>query len=465
MTYSKITLLALASLVFIHHVKSQVIAKDTAKKVIQDQTPFDNMDQSWMNGSDRRDSSIFHIPFFTPSIILDANTTYSFTNPVDHTVVGSTALARNDEMEVSAIGFGGDFYYKGARGRFMTQFGTRATIVPRNDLSVYRGQYDLADVYRYLSEAYAGYHFNVMHGINIDGGLFMSYIGLNSYYQVENWEYQASYTSDNTPWFFNGIRTQIFPSNFLKLEIWIINGWQSYGTFNDMPGFGGNITWCPNENIKLLTNDYYGSDDALLVGRHRFHSDNSFLVRYYHAPKSKKGITQAAFSLTGDIGYEKGQGVNGFNNSDSLTKGPAQYFLSGMFYNRLWFAHGKLAWCIGGGVMTNPGRYLVLVPTGDASNFPNPYNPTQTIGTHPFSQNPGDQFKGWDWSTNISWMPNQSFEFRLEYVHRQSSVPYFAGPGGVTSPTGYTFTPLTPGWAPDLVTFEDRIIMAILVRF
>ena len=150
------------------------------------------------------------------------------------------------------LGFGGDFNYDGARGRFMTQFGTRDEVVPRNDYSTYRGQYDLQDAYRYISEAYGGYHFNCMHGINVDGGLFMSYIGLNSYYQVENWDYQASYTSDNTPWFFNGIRTQIFPSNLLKIELWLINGWQSYATFNDNPGFGGNITWIPNENVKLL---------------------------------------------------------------------------------------------------------------------------------------------------------------------------------------------------------------------
>ncbi len=458
----KIALVALAALALTQLANSQTTVKDTAK--IADQNPFDGMDQTWLNGNDRRDSSIFHIPYFTPEIFVDANVTYSFANPIDHTVVGSTALARDNEMQISQLGFGGDLSYLGARARFMTQFGTRDEVVPRNDYSTYRGQYDLVDVYRYISEAYAGYHFNVMHGINVDGGMFMSYIGLNSYYQPENWEYQASYTSDNTPWFFNGIRTQIFPSNFLKFEVWIINGWQSYGSFNDMPGFGGNITWCPNENVKLLTNDYYGSDAAGILARHRFHSDNSFLVRYYHVPKKSNSITQMAFSLTGDIGEESGGGVNGFTSGDSA-KGPAQYFISAMFYNRMWFAHGKLAWCFGGGIMNNPGRYLVLAPTGDASLFPNPYNPTQTVGTHPFTENPGDQFKGWDCSTNISWMPNQSFEFRLEYVYRHSSVPYFAGPGGVTSPTGYTTTPIPAGWTPDLLTHENRIIMAILVRF
>ena len=243
--------------------------------------PFDGMNFTWQNGSDRRDSSIFHNKYFSPSVMVDANYTYSFLNPIDNTVVGSTALARDNEMEISSVNIGGDFFFKGARGRIMTQFGTRSTVIPRNDYSPFRGQYDLPNVYRYLSEAYAGYHFKKWYGINVDFGMFMSYVGLNSYYQVENWEYQASFTSDNTLWYFNGMRIQVFPTKKLKLEGWLINGWQSYGRFNDMPGVGGNITWCPNENIKLLTNDYYGADAAGLIGRHRFHSDNSLLARYY----------------------------------------------------------------------------------------------------------------------------------------------------------------------------------------
>ena len=437
------------------------ISADKGTKKVMSQVPFEGMDQSWYNGGDRRDSSVLQSKYVTWSILVDANATYSFANPIDHTVVGSTALARNNEMEVSVAAIGGDFSYGNARGRIMTQFGTRSTVVPRNDLSVYHGQYQLADVYRYISEAYAGYHFDVLHGINLDAGMFMSYIGLNSYYQAENWEYQASFTSDNTPWFFNGVRAQIYPSNKTKIELWLINGWQSYGMFNDMPGVGGNITWIPNSNVKLLTNDYFGSDAAGLPGRKRFHSDNSLLVRYYNKPASK-GVTKMAFSLTGDLGFEKGDGVNAFT-SDAV-KGPAQYFASAMIYNRMWFAKNKLAWCIGGGVMKNPGRYLVLAPTGDASPFPNQYNPTQPAGTHPFTENAGDQFSGWDASTNLSWLPNQAIEFRVEYVHRQSDVPYFAGSGGVTSPTGYTTTAVPATWVPDLVKSEDRVIVAALFR-
>jgi hypothetical protein len=443
----------------IFSLNSAVIAQNVTEI---EKIPFDGIDMTWQNGSDRRDSSIFNWKYFVPSLLVDVSYSYSFNNPIDNTVVGSTALARDNEIQLSALHFGGDFTYKGARARIMTQFGTRSIVVPRNDLSPYRGQYQLANVYRYLSEAYVGYHFNQWHGINVDAGMFMSYIGLNSYYQPENWEYQASFTSDNTPWFFNGIRLQLFPSNHIKIEGWIINGWQSYGAFNSMPGIGGNLTWMPNSNLKLLTNDYYGTDAGGLPGRKRFHSDNSLLVRYLDHPKSR-GISMMAFSLTGDVGFEKGDGVNGFTKGDS-TQGPAQYFLSGMFYNRMWFAKNKFAWTIGGGIMTNPGRYLVLLPTGQASPLPNPNDPTKTEGAFPFTANPGDQFQGWDCSTNIDFMPNQSITFRIEFVHRESSVPYFAGRGGVTSQTGYSTTPLDPNWRPDLVKSESRIILAILFR-
>lgn len=293
--------------------------------------------------------------------------------------------------------------------------------------------------------------------------MFMSYIGLNSYYQVENWEYQASFTSDNTPWYFNGIRIQIHPTKNLKIEPWIINGWQCYGKFNAMPGGGFNLTWMSsNSNIKLLTNNYVGTDAAMIKDRIRFHTDNSVLVRYYNKPESK-GLSRMAFSLTGDIGFESGGGVNGFSDSDTA-KGPAQYFLSAMFYNRMWFFKNKVAWTIGGGMMTNPGRYLVLYPTGQASPLPSATDPTKTEGAFPFSANLGDKFFGWDCSTNLDFMPNQSITIRLEYVYRNSSVPYFAGHGGVTSQTGYATTALDPAWRPDLVKSEQKIILALLFR-
>jgi len=47
-----------------------------------------------------------------PSIMMDVNYTHSFNNPNDNTVVGSTALARDNEIQLSSLNFGGILVFK-----------------------------------------------------------------------------------------------------------------------------------------------------------------------------------------------------------------------------------------------------------------------------------------------------------------------------------------------------------------
>ena len=178
--------------------------------------PFGFADFSWVPGNYGSSDRPFKVGPFTGEFRADTVYHYEFSHPKDDTISGSSEVFRSNEFQVTQLGFGGDFFYKGMMGRMMTQFGMYSTTTARNDASPSKGQWDLADAYRYISEAYAGYHFDVMNGINIEAGIFMSYIGLWSYYNFDNWTYQPSYVSSNTPWFFNGMRVQIFPSEKLK---------------------------------------------------------------------------------------------------------------------------------------------------------------------------------------------------------------------------------------------------------
>jgi opacity protein-like surface antigen len=429
--------------------------------------PFAFGDFTWLNGNNRQHKAVLDTPYFTPEILFDVNYTASTNHPIDNTVVGSTALSRNNEFTLAFMGFGGDFHYEHARGRIMTQFGVRSTLVPRNDISTNRGQFDLQTALRYVSEAYGGYHIDALNGINVDAGIFMSYVGLFSYDNFENWMYLPSFTSDNTPWFFNGIRIQIFTSDKLKIEPWIINGWQTYGKFNNMPGFGAQLLWRPVEEVSVLSNDYVGWDTQDHPGRTRWHSDNSLQVRYFNS-SDKRALHRAAFSITADIGFENGDGVTGFGGTG--TEGHCtnatpctQNFMSWMAYHRLTFFNDHLAWTVGGGMMHNPGRYLVLAPTGNASPVLQPLNvppPTQ-----PYDLNPGTTFDAFDYETGIQYMPDEQVTVDIEVNHRQAADPYFAGHGGVTSPDGYITTATPSGWRPDLVKTDNRIIAALLVRF
>src|SRR5260370_41745170 len=127
---------------------------------------------------------------------------------------------------------------------------------------------------------------------------------------------------------------------------------------------------------------------------------------------------------------------------------------------------------MGGGGMSNPGRYLVLLPPINGA--------TAASGTPYFSANPGNQFRAWDTQATFDFMPSQFLTWRFEYTHRAANVPYFSGPGGVTPPGGNTFG--APGstvcfsgappcgslantWFPDLRKSENRLNMAILGKF
>src|ERR1700687_3644728 len=190
--------------------------KSGAAKV-QSTEPFAFADFTWLNGNARTKELAMDTKFFTPEIRADVDYIYDFNHPRDNTIGGSSEVFRANEVQVTQLGVGGDFHYDNVRARLMTQFGMYSQTTPRNDASPARGQWNLADAYRYISEAYGGYHFNALHGINVDAGIFMSYIGLFSYYQFDNWAYQPSYVSSNTPWFFNGVRVQIFPTEHLKI--------------------------------------------------------------------------------------------------------------------------------------------------------------------------------------------------------------------------------------------------------
>ncbi len=417
--------------------------------------PFAFADFTWLNGNARTTDSPLDTKYFTPEFRADTSYIMDFHHPSDHTLVGSSESGRTGEVQLQQLGIGGDFHVGNVRGRLMTQYGMYSTMTPRNDASPGLGQWNLADAYRYISEAYGGYHFNAMHGINVDAGIFMSYIGLFSYYNFDNWTYQPSYVSSNTPWFFEGVRVQIFPSDKLKIEPWFINGWQSYGKFNHYPGAGGQILWRPTSWLSIVSNNYgLGTDTIFNPGRSRIHTDDSIEVKYYDKPQN--GLDKLAFSFTFDLGCEYGGGVSCFGNRAG---GPKQSFIGFMFYNRFWFHHDLFGLTIGGGGINNPGRYLVLVPPINGA--------TAFSGTPYFSANPGDPFKAWDVSGTFDYMPKQYVTFRFEYNYRAANVPYFAGPGGVTPPGGNTGPAgsFVEGFTPDLRKNESRLNLALLVKF
>jgi hypothetical protein len=468
-----------------HKIPEALEAPDPGPPVDND-TPFAFGDFTWLNGSPRNKDTVLDTKFFTPEIRFDTHFMEDFNQPIDHTIVGATESFRSGEVQIEQASVGGDFHWQNVRGRILFMQGLFATTTPRNDASSATatsgstggvGQWDLQDAYKYVSEAWGGYHFNVNHGLNVDAGIFVSYIGLFSYYNYDNWTYQPSYVSSNTPWFFNGLRIQWFPTNHLKFEPWIINGWQSYAKYNGHLGLGGQLLWEPKEWFKLVANQYgFGQDNLGLPHTERLHTDDSIEVRYYSNPEG--AISKAAFSLTGDAGSQYGGGLCG-------TCAPSQgkeSFVGWMLYDRIWFHKDLIGLTLGGGEMSNWGRYLTLLPPIDGA-----YAAT---GSPYFTELPGQRAHMWDSTVTLQYMPKQYITWWAEVGYRHSDIPYFAGRGGVTPPGGNNGLPqyytcmsgASAGtanlsaataacggagsvWFPDLRRSETKLSVGVMVKF
>ena len=495
---------------------TQITATATSPEISAQRTtkgePFPG-DWTWLNSNGHASDSPMATKYFTPEFRADAHYMLDYNHPKDDTMGGATESFRSDEWQLEQISIGGDIHIDNVRGRILTMDGLFATTTPRNDATPARGQWDLSNAYKYVSEAWGGYHWDVQHGINLDAGIFVSYIGLFSYYNFDNWTYQPSFVSSNTPWFFNGVRGQWFPTKTLKIEPWFVNGWQSYARANGKPGLGGQILWRPKPYLDFVWNNYGLGEDVIgQPGRSRIHADYSAQVKVYDEPSNL--LDKIAFTVTGDLGCEYGGGpaggpydpkgssplmgsnstyTGGVNCHNAKNGRPKQAFIGWMMYNRYWFKHDLFAVTLGGGQMNNPGRYLTLLPPINGA--------TAFSGTPYFTENPGDRSQMHDGTITFDYMPSQFITFRLEQGYRYSDVPYWTGRGGITppggnnglpsqyacasgSPSGFGYGSLalaeaacgagdsvgTPAglsaiWWPDLRTNQTVTTLAIMVRF
>lgn len=410
--------------------------------------PFDGMDLTWINGQNRQRNFPLILTdkntgetILTGVTYLDTYFNYNFANPQDNTQTISSTMGRHNEFTLNLASIGIETNYKNIIGRIWLQTGQMLEIVQKLDGTVGRGRNTSTENLRFIREAAAGYHFNKWYGINIEAGIFMSYIGLESYVLQENWSYQRSMVCDFTPFYFSGARIQAYPTKNFKTELWLMNGWQTYNSWNSALGIGSSNYYRPTENLQLVANFYYGKDSRN-IDRIRFHHDNSIVARYFKN-KDSKGISQAAFSLNTHYGFQSGAGVSA---SD-------QYMAGTSLANRIWFNQNKLALTLRGDVITNPGTYLAFSPSPVANNDFN----------DAMANDPKQQLNIGQFTATFDIMPNDFVTFRVEYGFRNSNVPYFAGRGGTTSPDGWIDTPVNT-WRPDLQKAEHRLTFATSFR-
>lgn len=393
--------------------------------------PFANGDWSWLNGGNRQPPSLLKWGPLTGSVYVDAYYAFQFWRPQDHTIFQTTTAPRHNEIALNLVALGVEVAdLDGPIGRLYLQAGSNEETLWGQDASTGRGQFLTLRTFAPVQQAAAGWHFHLLHGVNVEAGIFPSYFALESYFPQENWNYLHPFVSDFTPYYFAGIRNQWFLSQTTKIELWIVNGWQTFGQWHETRAGGYQLNARPGERISINHSTYVGKDQQLDPRAVRFYTDNFIQWQW-----SKGGaVKSSALALVGDVGWEQ------------RSARQSGLMLGGSLSNRVEI----------------DGRWAVC---GRADLF---YDQTQAVVTQmplgsPYGLPDGGAFVGGGVTATLDFSPSPWLLLRLEAMRRWANIPYFSGPGGITGPGGVA-SPDPATFTPDLRKTDLRIVANATLR-
>ena len=101
-----------------------------------------------------------------------------------------------------------------------------------------------------------------LHGVNAELGIFPSYIGLESYLPEEELGLHARVPRRRDAAYFFGFRGQAYTGQDFKVELWVVNGWQTFGQWHGEGRAGGYLwrNWRPHGWLSLVNSVYVGQE-------------------------------------------------------------------------------------------------------------------------------------------------------------------------------------------------------------
>ncbi len=123
---------------------------------------------------------------------------------------------------------------------------------------------------RYIQEARFGV--KVLEGWELEAGVFLSHIGLESWISRDNAVASRALMSDYSPYYQSGVKSSHQINDNVRFDLYLLRGWQNISGERD-PALGTQIEYSPSPQLELLHNTFIGNEDGVRVF-------NDFVVRY-----------------------------------------------------------------------------------------------------------------------------------------------------------------------------------------
>ena len=242
----------------------------------------------------------------TPKItfggFVDSYYAFDFNRPRNFDRAYTTQPARHNEFNVNLAFVEAKLEAPGIRGRLAFQTGASVQLnyagEPRN------GNVSGPDLSRLIQEAVVGV--NVANNLWVDGGIFLSHIGMEGFVSRDNMIYTRSLVADYSPYYESGAKLTWQATPTLLAQFLVVNGWQTISESNSAKSIGVHVDYAPSRNMTLSYFNYLG-DEAPDSAKHSQY-------RFYNGIGVKSTLT-TQFQLLAEADYGSQGHGNGFGNS------------------------------------------------------------------------------------------------------------------------------------------------------
>lgn len=119
-----------------------------------------------------------------------------------------------------------------------------------------------SDALRHFGRANVSYLAPVGNGLLLQAGLFNSFIGNDSLYAKDNFNYTRSWIADYSPYLMFGVNAQYAFSDKWSGAFFIINEYFHLQNANSVPSYGAQVAYKPGVSWTFKETIYYGPDQS-----------------------------------------------------------------------------------------------------------------------------------------------------------------------------------------------------------
>lgn len=178
--------------------------------------------------------------------------------PATHERAFTTQAVRHNEFNINLAHVEAAVSSDRVRGRLALQAGTsvQANYAGEPTLGTSSGP----SLARNIQEAVVGVR--LAPALWVDGGIYFSHIGQESWISRDNPTYTRSFTAEYTPYYSSGIKSTWSPNSRVTVQLHLLNGWQNISETNSSKALGARVDWVATPRLTLGWAAFLGNEQA-----------------------------------------------------------------------------------------------------------------------------------------------------------------------------------------------------------